>query len=197
MSAIAFNRAIGPVAIDVVITERHESTLEIATNPIEAGADIADHAYMAPRVLVLDIADESAALTWQALRRLQESRVPFTVVSGLDVYTNLLIRNMSAERSADYGNILRNRIELQEVILVDTGQAAASDGGGSQKSERGGKAAPGSKGSRRSAVPASSRASGQATQDRAAQTVQRGDSVTKPVDAQRGSSLLFQIFGGT
>lgn len=195
MSAIAFNRAIGPVAIDVIITEKHESRLEISTNPIEAGADVTDHAYMAPRVLVLDIADENVTATWQALRRLQETRVPFTVVSGLDVYDNMMIRSMSADRSVEFSNILRNRVELQEVILVDTGQAAASDASGAQKSERGGKAAPGGKKSRRAAVPSSRRAAGQATQDRAAQTVQRGDSATKPVPPEKAQSILKGVFG--
>lgn len=195
MSAIAFSRSIGPVALDVVLTEKHESELEIARNPVEMGAEITDHAYMAPRVLIMEVADQSATQAWQALKRLQESRVPFTVVSGLDVYDNLLVRRMSAERDIRFSTILRATIELQEVILVSTGQASASDASGQQKSQKGGKANPGGKDSRRAATPSSGRASDQASKDRASSTVQRGDAASKPLGADSGS-LLYQAFGG-
>ncbi|KAA0970806.1 hypothetical protein FPY71_10040 [Aureimonas fodinaquatilis] len=195
MTAIAFSRLIGPVSLDVIIREQHETELEITLNPVEASADITDHAYMQPRRLVMEVADRSAAATWQALRRLQESRVPFTMVSGLDIYRNLLIRRLTAERDATYSQVFRGTVELQEVILVDTAQAAASDSSGQRKSERGGKADPGGKDSRRSAAPTSERSGDRQTSDRASSTVQRGDSATKPVEASRGSSLLYSMFG--
>lgn len=195
MTAIAFSRLIGPVALDVIVREQHEAELEITLNPVEASADITDHAYMQPRRLIMEIADGAAAATFQALRRLQESRIPFVVVSGLDIYRNLLIRRINAERDAVFSQVLRATVELQEVILVDTAQAAASDSSGQRKSERGGKAEPGGKDSRRTAAPTPERSPDRPAADRASSTVQRGDSATKPVEASRGQSLLFQMFG--
>ena len=134
MSTILFSSAIGPVLVDVIIRESHESSLGITQIPIESGASVTDHSYIEPKRLVLAFADSNAALTYGALVRFQESRVPFTVVSGLYVYTSMLIANLTADRDETTSRIVAGVAQLQQVILVSTqgsggktGDAATAD----------------------------------------------------------------------
>ncbi|GAC1030859.1 hypothetical protein thsps21_16860 [Pseudomonas sp. No.21] len=47
------NRRIGTLRLDAVISETHKSDLKITENPVESGANIADHAYVQPRSLII------------------------------------------------------------------------------------------------------------------------------------------------
>lgn len=182
MSAIFFSPMIGPVPIGVILREQHQSSLGITEQPIETGAKITDHAYVEPKRLDIDFADLDAAGTWNALVRFQESREPFTIVSGLYVYTNMLIRDLTADREPGTARILSGRANLQEAIIVSTART-----GDSSEGRRNGK--PGGEKSTRSANPSKERAAGSVTKDRAAGTVTRGDQAASTVDAGRNQSV--------
>ncbi|MFC1176723.1 phage baseplate protein, partial [Pasteurella multocida] len=47
------NRRIGKITLDVVTTEEHTSELSITDNPIESGAEIADHAVVKPKQVTI------------------------------------------------------------------------------------------------------------------------------------------------
>lgn len=47
------NRRIGTVTLDAVVSESHQSDLRITENPIESGAQIADHAVLEPRSVTI------------------------------------------------------------------------------------------------------------------------------------------------
>ena len=178
MPAIAFNRSIGPVQIDCVLAENHTSEIEITEIPIETGARITDHAYVLPKQLTLDIADANAAGAYNALVRLQESRAPFTVVTGLFVYTNMLIKRLDAVRDKTTAKILQCVCDLQEIIIVGTAYAAA----------------PGSvTGANSSTTPgvSSAQSADAVTADRSADTTLRGDTSTSSVS---DTSVLSRIF---
>lgn len=188
MSVIAFSSSIGPVPISCVLTEKHESKLEITLNPIEFGALSTDHAYVEPKRVTLDIADASAAMTFSDLVRFQESRVPFTLVTGLSLYRNMLIKSLEADRDASYSRVLRCKAELQEIIIVDTAYAAA-DGGDAPDAGK-----PGGAKSTKAARPAKGRAGDAATADRASGTVQRGDAPAKAA-TPKDQTILKKYFG--
>lgn len=190
MSVIAFSSAIGPVPIDCFLSERHSSELDITEIPIETGAKITDHAVIVPKRLTLDVADAGAAATYAALVAFQETRVPFTLVTGLTVYNNLLIKRIDADRDAQFSRILRCRCDLQEILIVGTAYAADPDG--DTTGERG---KAGGKKSTRSAPPSTERSGDAATADRATATQQRGDAgvTTAPAD----KSILSAITGGS
>lgn len=166
MTAILFSPRIGPIQIDCWITEKHSSSIGITEIPVESGAKITDHSYVEPKKLDIDFANEQAAISYQALVRFQESRSPFTIVSGLTVYTNMLIREIGAERDAETHGILKGTASLQEIIIVHSASAPATDKGGGQ---------PGGKLSTKAAAPTKTNTIGQATSDRASGTVTRGD----------------------
>lgn len=188
MPAIAFSRAIGPVPIDCIVSEKHESDIEITEIPIETGARITDHAFVLPKKVTLDIATSNAAASYNALVGFQESRVPFTLVTDLSIYNSMLIRRISAERDATFSTILRCTADLQEIIIVGTATVADPEG---QKTSTG---EPGGTNSTKSAGASPERAGDAVTADRATGTVQRGDAATTTVPAQEDRSILSRTF---
>ena len=178
MTAIAFSPAIGPVPISCRLEEHHTTEIEITSNPIETGAEVNDHAYIKPNAVTLEVASASAAATYNALVAFQKSRVPFTLVTGLSVFPNMLIQRVEADRDKDTSHILRARVDLQEVIIVDTAYAAVdTDSPGAVSS-----GAPGGKKSTSAAPPAP------------AGTTQGGDAPAKPVAPAKQQSLLARMF---
>lgn len=184
---ILFSKTIGPIPVSVIVKENHRSSLGITENPIETGAKITDHAYVEPKRLELEFADANAAATYNALVRFQEARVPFTVVSGLYVYTNMLIKGLSADRDHKTANVLSGKVELQEAIIVSTAYTT-SEGETSSSAQSKGK--PGGKKSTQAARPTSERAGDAATADRASGTVTRGDTPAKTVAPSEHRSIV-------
>lgn len=187
----AFSPVIGPVKIDVVISEKHDNSLGITSDPIETGAEINDHAYIKPKKLSLRIGSNTAAETFNALVAFQETRVPFSIVSGLFVYNNMLIERLTADRDATTSRVLSGSADLSEIIIVDTGYATVDDSA-EQNADKSGK--PGGANSTKSARPTATRAGDPTTADRVDGTVQRGDSPTTPTDPDNVSGLK-RIFG--
>lgn len=177
MSAIAFSPTIGPVFIDCVISERPESMLEITEIPVESGVRITDHAVVAPKRVTLDIANHNAAESFRALVEFQERREPFTLVTGLSVFNSMLIKSISTERDASFSTVLRAKIELQEIVIVETAYDPNASSGGAGKSKT------------RAATPTAGKASNPATSNKAAQTVNNGDTGGNTPTAKNKSIL--------
>lgn len=188
MSVIAFSSAIGPVPIDCTIAEKHSSELIITEFAVESGAVITDHAVVMPKKVTLDIADAEGTASFNALVAFQESRVPFSLVTGLKVYTNMLIKRIAADRDATHSRILKATVDLQEILIVSTSYAASPDGDNSERGKAGGKK------STRAAPPTSNTAKDAATANRAAATTQRGDAAVSSASAA-DQSYLSQVFG--
>lgn len=186
---IAYSPVIGPIPIDVFIREQHEHSLGITSNPIETGAEVNDHAYVKPKRLTLEIADKNGALTFNALVQLKDSRVPFSIVTGLFVYNNMLIENLPVTRDEKYSQILYGTVELKEILFVSNSYVAASETDPALTGE------PGGSKSISASTPTAS-ATDAATADKVAGTVQRGDNpVTTVPDSE--ASVLYQMFGGS
>lgn len=195
MSAILFSNVIGPVAVAVVLKEEHKSTLGLTDNPIETGAKVTDHAYVEPKELSLEIATDNAAQTYNDLVRFQESRQPFTYVSGLYVYTNMVITELTAEREDATSRILKGTVKLREVIIVSTARTLSEGGsGGTTRQSDAGKA--GGTKSTNAARPTQQNTAAGTTADRATGTVQRGDQATaRTVPAAENRSLASRLLG--
>lgn len=183
MSVILFSRVIGPVPVSLFISEKHTSALTITENPVENGVKITDHAVVEPKSLTLEFADDNATATYNQLVRFQESRVPFTLQTGLYVYKNMLIKNLTVTRDAKNARVLVGTCELQEIIIVST----ASSGDTTGKS---GKA--GGKGSTNAASPSKERAAS-SVKDRASGTVTRGDTPERLVPLNENKSILSRV----
>lgn len=179
---IMFSSAIGPVPVDVILKEKHNSKVSVTKIAIETGAKVTDHAHVEPKEYQIDFAAANAAEVWNALVQFQESRTPFTAVSGLYVYNNMVITELEAERSNKTARVLKGTATLQEVIFAETQYSESSGdskGGDKNKSKdvSKDKAAAGSK-------------------DKASGTVARGDSPAKTVTPVN-QSIINRVFGSS
>ncbi|WP_192072890.1 hypothetical protein IFU33_07850 [Pantoea agglomerans] len=134
------SRKIGLIIPDVVIAEKHQDVLEITEHPTEDDAPIADHAFKRPSELtmevgfsgggsLLDVFDTSSfgmglglspRETYQQLLDLQASRVPFDVVTGKRIYSNMLIRVLDVTTDRTTENVLMATLTLKEALITST-----------------------------------------------------------------------------
>ncbi|EBW3292694.1 hypothetical protein DPD00_13230 [Salmonella enterica subsp. enterica serovar Bijlmer] len=141
------SRRIGVLIPSVVVSEKHTDTLEITEHPVEVSAAIADHAYKKPSEVVmevgfagggslLDFASNLTATsllglspqqTYQEILDLQESRIPFDVVTGKRLYSNMLIRALEVTTDRTTENVLSAVLTLREVLISQTQQVTVAD----------------------------------------------------------------------
>ena len=192
---IFFSRFLSPLPIDVRITETHEVSVGITEIPLEDGSAVNDHAYIKPSTLKIEFASGMPAISWQQLERQTKARQPFTIVTGLDVYQNMILKLATAVVDKSSSKILRGTVELQEVLIAGTAYGYAVQGGGGG-GLTGASGAPGGADSTRAANPTPSIVSPDVA-DAASPIVLRGDTPTAPVSAGGGggnsSSLLYGI----
>lgn len=141
------SRRVGIFVPDVVVSEKHVDALEITEHPVEFGASINDHAYKRASDItmecgfagggsILDFVNlsgiglrvgESPRDIYQQLLDLQESRVPFDVVTGKRTYSNMLIRAIEVTTDRTSENVLSCVLTLREVIMTDTQSITVAD----------------------------------------------------------------------
>lgn len=141
------SRKIGLIVPSVVVSEKHSDTLEITEHPVEIGAAVADHAYKRPSEVVmevgfagggslLDFVDTtsiglslglSPQETYQELLDLQNSRIPFDVVTGKRLYSNMLIRALEVTTDKTTENVLSAVLTLREVLITQTQQITVAN----------------------------------------------------------------------
>lgn len=141
------SRRIGLIVPSVVVSEKHNDTLEITEHPVETGAPVSDHAYKRPSEVVmevgfagggslLDFIDTSSLgltlglspkETYQQILDLQSSRIPFDVVTGKRLYSNMLIRAIEVTTDRTSENVLMAVLTLREVIITQTQQISVAD----------------------------------------------------------------------
>lgn len=141
------SRKIGLIIPSVVVSEKHSDTLEITEHPVEIGAAVADHAYKRPSEVVmevgfagggslLDFVDTSSIglslglspqETYQELLDLQNSRIPFDVVTGKRLYSNMLIRALEVNTEKATENVLSAVLTLREVLITQTQQVTVAN----------------------------------------------------------------------
>ncbi|HCR0321379.1 TPA: hypothetical protein OMS40_002522 [Klebsiella aerogenes] len=141
------SRRIGLIVPSVVVSEKHSDTLEITEHPVETGAPVSDHAYKRPSEVVMDVGfagggslldfidTSSLGLTlglspketYQQILDLQTSRIPFDVVTGKRLYSNMLIRAIEVTTDRTSENVLMAVLTLREVIITQTQQIAVAD----------------------------------------------------------------------
>lgn len=147
---VVVSKSLGAIALSVVLSEEHSSEMVVAGSPVEDGSEVNDHAYLRPIELTLEAAigqpmqvgrttlsnffyadgsshgaqaGEATKLvrdSWDALLKLQASRVPFTVLSGLKAYENMLITSLSCRRDASNSMVLQFTAKLRQVKIVKT-----------------------------------------------------------------------------
>lgn len=112
----------------------HSRQVEITENPVETGASIVDHAYVKPAevtitVLMSDVHQSMVAgqfsggysrsvSAWTILTKLQEDRVPMSVLTRLGLYSNMLITEIRADDTAETVHGLQADVTLKEIPIA-------------------------------------------------------------------------------
>jgi len=176
------SRTIGLVPVSLIETEEHKSELEITSMPVESGSDITDHAYTQPHKVTLQgiigtgsggfVGSFITAAGYQALLRYQAARMPFYLVTGINVYKDMLIQSITVPRNSDNANVLEFTIVCKQVKIVGSGFASSIIG-----AIAGGQA---------TLLTAATLAVG-TTLQRASPTVRRGDNVVRQANTDETS----------
>ncbi len=125
------------IVLDGTLSERHSATSTLTENPVEFGPVITDHRINRQRGFIVkavitdhplfvpttDWGSSQTGLTyskaaWAKLNEIRENSYPMQVVSGLQVYNNLLITSLSCSQDASNTDTLNVTINFKEVIIV-------------------------------------------------------------------------------
>jgi hypothetical protein len=134
---ISILRSFGGLVFDATIKEEHESELVVTDNPVEAGVQISDHAYMSPLKTVIygGVSDTPLSVqpndpfasavsrsrrAFEVLTALQASRELFSIQTGLKLYKNMLCTGLRAVQDKDSATVFKFVAECREVIIVET-----------------------------------------------------------------------------
>lgn len=117
---------------DAVIRTEHQQRIEKTQHPIQTGANISDHAFIMPARVVLEIGmsdamdsyiagqwtgDSSKSVnTYQTLKSIAAAKQPLTVTTRLNVYTNMLLTDISAPDSVETKFALKASIVFEELL---------------------------------------------------------------------------------
>lgn len=147
---------IGALELDAILTESHSRRNRVTNFPVEEGADITDHISLLPiefnmeghitntpvsfgpanTGIVLSVGNNQSrvAAAYELLKEIFDSRALVTVVSGLEVYTEMAFVSLDIPRSARTGEVLnfsasfkKVRIVTSETVLIPKAAKSASD----------------------------------------------------------------------
>lgn len=134
-------RKFGPFVAMVVVRESHRDELQITDHPVDQGAVISDHAFKRPREVTIEMgwsnspelthlvtgSFEQVTTTYQKLLAFQEGRVPFTILTGKDIYSNMLVKALMTETTKETENCLIVTAVCREIIRVKAVTSSAQD----------------------------------------------------------------------
>lgn len=155
--------SIGGISIPATLEERMTDLVNVTDHPVEAGAEISDHAYYRPAELTMHCGWSNASslnlqnaissifssggssvlsnlfpgLTvpssgggmsvsdfvsgvYAQLLSLQQSLVPFTVVTSIRQYTNMMMTSLAVARDQKTSQALMVTATMRQVIIVNT-----------------------------------------------------------------------------
>lgn len=147
---------IGGLFFDAVLNVSTEHAATITSHPVQSGANISDHMYLEPVIISMEIgmSDAMASMVrgqwsgaytksvsaYRRLCELQALRIPFTVMTRLNQYQNMVIKSISVndDVSTLYG--LRATVALQQILMAQAVSEKVSargwiSGGGANRGE--------------------------------------------------------------
>ncbi|MGO4496425.1 phage baseplate protein [Paenibacillus sp. 2RAB27] len=127
---------IGGWFFDAYLRMTHTSRLIITEHPIQVGAAAADHSYMQPQELTIEVGMSNVAKSYvpgqfsggysraveahKVLKSLQALRVPIQVHTRLGLYQNMLIEVLSSPDDYQSLNGLRCTVTFKEIQVAQT-----------------------------------------------------------------------------
>ena len=123
---------IDSLTVDATIEEVHTAEVDTTENPVEQGVDVTDHARPKPRPLQMEGIVSDTPLpspaggavpgrslsAYKQLLDLWASPRLITITTGLETYSNMVMKSLVVTRNASSGRAVRFRAMFQEVQLV-------------------------------------------------------------------------------
>jgi hypothetical protein len=127
---------------DAVLRSEHHSALKITTHPVQSGANVADHAYVEPATLTMELGmsdvmpgiietqftDQSSRSisAFQVLRKLQADRMPLQVTTRLHTYKNMMLEELTVpdDYKTQFG--LRATVRFTEILVAKVSKVTVS-----------------------------------------------------------------------
>lgn len=133
------------IVVDASVNEEHVSEAEVTRNPVEDGTTLVDHVQLMPKRLTIDGVISDAPLgyavvgniqnvvgrardlfggnarsidAYNDLLNLQASRTPFTVITSLKRYDNMIMTSLSVPRSSATGRSIHFKATMEEIRIV-------------------------------------------------------------------------------
>lgn len=141
------NAEIGGIKIDASVSETHLTEMDLTENPVENGAKITDHVQIKPNELTIEGVISDSPLgdnfvqsivnleqkistffgtekrsidAYNQMLKLQRSRDPFTVTTGLKVYSNMILTSLSINRTSETSNAIHFTANMKEIRIIGT-----------------------------------------------------------------------------
>jgi hypothetical protein len=119
---------VGGVTLDATISEEHHYTARVTSYPIEDGRIISDHIVNEPETIQITgvVTDTPLSIlsffnrsidAFNRLIQIHQNKEIITVVTGIKVYTNMVMTSLQIPRSVQTGQSLTFVIDLQRVYL--------------------------------------------------------------------------------
>lgn len=132
-------RSIGTFVPDVTIREEAVDEITITEHPVEKSANISDHAFKMPAEVRIEALWSNASVAalgysesygreiYSSLLKLQESRVPFVLVTGKRRYENMLLQSLVQITDRENEYCLNCHIVCRQVIIVQVTDSKQAD----------------------------------------------------------------------
>jgi len=134
--AYLFASRFGTVEFDTAIDETHTTTVATSSHPIERGSPIIDHIIVQPDVLVMTVAHGATPLYarelqgnplrvtefYDQLQAEQKAGALLEVVTGVKLYTNMLITSLVGVRNKQLTSVMRFTVTLKEMVIISNAQ---------------------------------------------------------------------------
>lgn len=116
---------------DAIAEEKHLDELTVTENPVQQGAAITDHAFKRPARLTLRVGYSNSSqqalgdpfyvqAVYALFLALQAARLPFGLVTGKRLYTNLLITSLETFTDEKWEYAMLLVVDMKQIILVNT-----------------------------------------------------------------------------
>lgn len=125
--------AIGGIVLDATVEESHQYDATVTDHPVEEGGFVTDHVYENPRMVTVsgEITDSPVTIfsilnglsnrrieAKDQLLALYELKEIVVLVTGLEIYTDMVMQSLSFPRNQETGQRLQFTAEFKQVKFV-------------------------------------------------------------------------------
>lgn len=132
-------KRIGTLEIDAVVEDTLSLSSETTDHPVERGSEITDHIIKRPKMLLVRgfigggtmggslLFGDRKQDAYESLLEIYDTSQPVDVVTGLDVYPNMVMVSTTLPRNAQNATILEFTAEFKQIRMVNSERVDLSE----------------------------------------------------------------------